>query len=670
VLAVASEVLGASLAQASLLLLALLFAGFLIVRLLARRDQSRATGRIPRFMWSRSSWVTDPDPVLIVAEEEGDPGKGGEAGGEGNGARRDSIPTLFELDTASTDPGTVPEYRRRWAGLVVVAVGAMLAGALFLAPWPGQSNSDEVAGWTQPSVPDRALAEGSGPGDAAPEPLGAARVVEVDPELGMRLTAWSGNEQIDPEGHLLRRALVVVRDSADRPVPGVEVRFVVAEGGGRIEPSSVVTNDLGLAAATWWLGADLSALRVTAHLAGAPDVQVAFGGVADDDAGRPDEVPPAGAVAAAAVEPDTEAAQGGEQQPGLIASEEAPTAPVASPVSVRARAGFSAGGVQTCRVQAVGGVVCWGGDAPSVRAGDPPLRSVSAGVFHACGNTQEGTAFCWPAAGSGSANLAAPGRELELPDGARAVEVVAGAEHSCALAADGRVFCWGANAHGQLGDGSRSDSAAPVRVEGLPPAVQLVLGWLHACALTADGRAYCWGANGRGQLGDGGSADRPRATRVDHGESFTLLTAGSAHSCGLTDRGVAWCWGSNEHGQLGTGRAGGQARPARVAGGHSFRTLAAGGVHTCGLTADGAGWCWGRNTFGQLGNGTTVDARRPSRVASGQALVALTAGGAHTCAEADGGQMYCWGNNVQGQLGDGTRESRDAPVPLRQGGRS
>jgi alpha-tubulin suppressor-like RCC1 family protein len=670
VLAVETEVLGATLTQVLLLLLALLFMGFLIVRLLGRRDRNRATGRIPRFMWIRSSWVTDPDPVLIVSGEESDPGKGGEAGDKDNGAPSHSIPTLFELDTASTDPGIAPRDWRPWAGLVVVAVAAMLAGALFLAPWAGQSDGDEGAGWGQSSAPDRALADGPGPGDAAAEPMEPARVAAVDPELGVRLTGWSGNEQIDPEGRLLRRALVVVRDSTDRPVPGVEVRFVVAEGGGRIEPSSVVTNDLGLAAATWWLGSDRSGLRVIAHLAGAPGVQVVFGADADGEAGRPDELPPVEAVAAAAIEPDPEAAQEDEEQTERITLEEAPTAPTASPVPVRARAGFSAGGVQTCRVQAAGGVVCWGGDAPSVRASDPPLRSVNAGVFHACGHTQEGTAFCWPAAGSGPVNLAAPGREMELPDGARAVEVMAGAEHSCALAADGRVFCWGANAHGQLGNGSTSDSAAPVRVEGLPPAVQLVIGWLHACALTADGRTYCWGANGRGQLGNGGSADRPRATLVDHGQSFTLLTAGSAHSCGLTDGGVAWCWGSNEHGQLGTGTAGGQARPARVAGGHSFRTLAAGGVHTCGLTADGAGWCWGRNTFGQLGNGTTADARRPSRVTSGQALVALTAGGAHTCAEADGGQMYCWGNNVQGQLGDGTRESRNVPVPLRQGGRS
>jgi hypothetical protein len=663
---------GVSLTPGALVSGALLLVVLLLGVGLVRRRRSRRPANDRAGVNSRSSWVSQPVVLMPDAGAEAEPGKAGAAGGRAGGASRPSQ-ALLGLDPSWAPPGGTPPLRRGRGLLVAVTVvGAVVVGALFGGPWWAGHDEDELMWSQRPAVAAVRTPAASGPGDAeaAGEP---APVAVVDPERGTQLMAWSGNEQTGSAGRPLRRALaVVVRDSMDRPIPGAEVRFSVAAGGGRVEPGRVQTSDLGLATTTWWLGEDPSALRVAAELAGEAGLRVEFRAALEEVPVRPDE-PPEPAVAVASEAGGTAA---GSDPPDVTAVDARPAAaaeaapPRAAPLAIRTRPAFSAGGTQTCRVVAGRGVVCWGGDASGAGAGAPPLRSVTAGVFHACGATQRGTAYCWPAPGAGGASLAAPGRELELPDGARATDVAAGAEHSCALAADGRVFCWGANAHGQLGNGTTSDSATPVQVVGLPPVVQLVAGWLHACALTAGGRAYCWGANGRGQVGDGGSADRTQATAVDHGQPFTLLTAGSAHSCGLTAAGAAWCWGSNEHGQLGTGGASGQSRPGRVAGEQSFRTLAAGGVHTCGLTADGAAWCWGRNTFGQLGNGTATDAGRPSRVVGGHALVALAAGGAHTCAETDGGQVYCWGNNVQGQVGDGTRENRNVPVPLRQEERS
>jgi alpha-tubulin suppressor-like RCC1 family protein len=634
-----------------------------------RRRRARRLAHSRNASLPQSAWVTQP-----VAPPQ--------AGGVTGGAR-----VLLGLD--EPDPAQAVPSGRPSGGVIVVAMlaGALIAtGGWLLASRNGSSSGGEVVWWqgsrTDPVDLARTPSTGQSGGNATVDvdtEATARRMTAVDPERGIRLIAWSGSGQIGEPGRPLRRALaVVVRDSADRPIPGAEVRFAVPAGGGRLEPSSVTTSDLGLAATTWWLGADPDSLRVTAYLSAPPGLRVEFGAmIRGDTEGRAPvvatlESPEPGAEAEPASAPERGATEQA-RSPEPAATEPAQGAAAApEPVAIRAHAAFSAGGVQTCRVMA-GEVVCWGSDhGGSGVAGSPAgvaaLRTVSVGVFHACGLTQRGTVHCWPVRGARS-SLAASGAELALPDRARSVAVAAGSEHSCALTSDGAVYCWGANTHGQLGNGGVADTGSPVRVEGLPPVTQLAAGWAHTCALTASGRAYCWGANGRGQIGDGSSTDRVRATAVDHEDGFVLVTGGSAHSCGLTRAGAVWCWGSNEHGQLGTGGGDPQPRPRRVAGGHTFRAVAAGGVHTCALTGAGRAWCWGRNTFGQLGDGTTRNNPVPVAVAGGVRLVALAAGGAHTCGESDGGRLYCWGNNVQGQVGDGTRENRNTPVPTLQEGR-
>jgi alpha-tubulin suppressor-like RCC1 family protein len=671
---------GMTLALAGLVVLALV----LWVGWRRRRARGLADSRIasrPQSAWVTQPVVFPPGSGLAETREAGDESAtmAGSPGASTGGAR-----VLLGLD--DPDPGQPVPSGRPPRGAIVVAVlaGALIAtGGWLLAARNGESSGGEVVWWqgSRPNQVDLAATPSTGRSEenatVGVEPE-ATRMTVVDPERGIRLIAWSGSGQVGEPGRPLRRALaVVVRDSADRPIPGAEVRFAVAAGGGRLEPSSVTTSDLGLAATTWWLGTNPDSLRVTAYLATPPGLRVEFGAMIQEGTeGR------AGVVAAASPEPEPEAepASTPEQreaeparspEPAVAAPLERAAASAPEAVAIRPHAAFSAGGVQTCRVLA-GGAVCWGSDEGASRVagsqpGAPALRAVSVGVFHACGLTQRGTVHCWPVQ-SGRASLAASGAELELPDRARSVAVVAGSEHSCALTADGAVFCWGANAHGQLGNGTVADTGSPVRVQGLPPVTQLAAGWAHTCALTAAGRAYCWGANGRGQVGDGTTTDRVRATTVDHEGGFVLLTGGSAHSCGLTRAGVAWCWGSNEHGQLGTGGGNPQPRPGRVAGGHTFRTVAAGGVHTCALTGAGRAWCWGRNTFGQLGDGTTRNGPVPVAVAGDVRLVALAAGGAHTCGETDVGRLYCWGNNVQGQVGDGTRENRHTPVRTLQEG--
>jgi len=110
-----------------------------------------------------------------------------------------------------------------------------------------------------------------------------------------------------------------------------------------------------------------------------------------------------------------------------------------------------------------------------------------------------------------------PTQVLGLPAGVQNVK--AGTYHSCAMA-NGVAYCWGANAFGQLGDGSTANSYQPVPVKGLTSVTDISAGaypdpqgYDMTCAV-ADGNIYCWGANAYGQLGDGTTSDSAVPVKV------------------------------------------------------------------------------------------------------------------------------------------------------------
>ena len=75
-----------------------------------------------------------------------------------------------------------------------------------------------------------------------------------------------GNEQVGPAGAALGEPVIVrVLDSDDQPVPAHEVTFVIASGGGSVEPEAVTTDANGLASATWTLGGTAGAQELKAR---------------------------------------------------------------------------------------------------------------------------------------------------------------------------------------------------------------------------------------------------------------------------------------------------------------------------------------------------------------------------------------------------------------------
>ncbi len=336
----------------------------------------------------------------------------------------------------------------------------------------------------------------------------------------------------------------------------------------------------------------------------------------------------------------------------------------------------------TCGLTGGGAAYCWGenysgqlGDStlgaghllPAPVTGGLRFTTLAAGYAFACGIGSGGAAYCWGSNMAGQLGDSTSGTRADrltptpVVGGLSFTALVAGVSHTCGLADDGRAYCWGAN-YGQLGDGTTTDRLIPTPVAGGLSFSAITTGYTHTCGLTRDGTTYCWGLNEFGAIGDGTTTLRLVPTPVTGGQSFTALAAGYAHTCGLTNSGEAYCWGINSQGQLGDDSRTDRLLPTPVAGGLRFTSIESPYYHACALTSSGAAWCWGSNGSGALGNGTTTTRLVPTPVAGGLRFTALALGEFHSCGISSSGAAYCWGNNRAGQLGDGRTTTSLVPT--------
>jgi alpha-tubulin suppressor-like RCC1 family protein len=146
----------------------------------------------------------------------------------------------------------------------------------------------------------------------------------------------------------------------------------------------------------------------------------------------------------------------------------------------------------------------------AVQGLSPGVRTVAVGQEFSCAITAAGGVKCWGANNDGQLGDGTtierhiPVDVVGLSTGVHAI--AAGFGYACALTDAGGVKCWGGGS--QLGNGPAIGSTVPVDVTGLRSGVVALTGGLtHACAIDSGGDVRCWGANDRGQLGDGSTTD-------------------------------------------------------------------------------------------------------------------------------------------------------------------
>ena len=241
-----------------------------------------------------------------------------------------------------------------------------------------------------------------------------------------------------------------------------------------------------------------------------------------------------------------------------------------------------------------------------------------------------------------------------------AVQVDAGKSFAAYVSKTGALYTWGQNDEFQLGSGTDTVSAVPVKI--LDSGVKKVsLGDTFGLALMTDGTVYGWGDNSYCQLGlmENNVPAESAAEPVKIAEGVKDISAGAYHSCLLKQNGSLWTCGDNNFSQTGTGEMVSTPLTQIMTG---IRSVSAGSYHNFAVSNDGAVYAWGFGISGQLGNGSLNRLETPTETSL--KYVQVFACNDNTFGITSDGYVYSFGDNNNYRLAKSNGSDSILPVRI------
>lgn len=302
------------------------------------------------------------------------------------------------------------------------------------------------------------------------------------------------------------------------------------------------------------------------------------------------------------------------------------------------------------------------------------VRPASTRKFVYSGGTRmvlktDGTVWVW---GSVPGTLSESAVPVQVPGLTGVSDISFQASSVFAVKSDGTLWGWGANTNGELGNGTTTPKAAPVRIGSLTD-VRSIFGidavYRSVYALKNDGSVWAWGDNADGELGNGTTTDSLVPQPVPGLSGVQHITNAGDSIVALKADGTVWAWGDNRAGQLGNGSQTASHTPSQVTGLTGVQRILATDYTLHAMKSDGTVWAWGDNFYGQLGTGEyTALSAVPVHVAALDTAQAVTSQNTGQFAsfysvKADG-TVWAWGNNFSNQLGIDRARLHMSPAPI------